>query len=69
MTKCSKEGCKRKLPLTAFACRCNLVFCDHHRPAEEHDCKHNYFVENKTKMEKNLSSIVFTKKETSFQAF
>jgi hypothetical protein len=39
-----------------------------HRPAEEHSCSYDYFKENKSKMEKNLSSIVFTKKETLFQA-
>jgi len=67
MTRCAKDGCKRKLPLTAFACRCNLLYCDVHRPPEEHACKFDYFNDNKAKMEKNLSSIVFTKKELLFQ--
>ena len=68
MARCSKDGCKRKLPLTAFTCRCNLLFCEHHRPPEEHNCSYDYYNENKSKMEANLSSIVFTKKETLFQA-
>lgn len=68
MTRCMKQDCKRKLPLTAFACRCNLLFCDLHRPSDEHHCTYNYYSENKKMMEKNLSSIVYTKKETMFQS-
>jgi len=67
MPRCMKQECKRKLPLTAFACRCNLLFCDLHRPSNEHCCTYDYYNENKKKMEINLSSIVYTKKETMFQ--
>jgi len=62
--RCSKDGCKRKLPLTAFACRCNLVFCDSHRYPEDHTCSYKYYESNKLSMEKNLSSIIYTKKES-----
>jgi len=61
--RCSKEECKRKLPLTAYTCRCNLYFCDSHKSPEDHECSYNYFEENQKKMKENLSSIVFTKKE------
>jgi predicted nucleic acid binding AN1-type Zn finger protein len=59
--RCS--NCKRKLPLTAYACRCNLYFCDTHRLPEEHSCSYNFFEENQKAMKQNLSSIVFTKSE------
>lgn len=61
--RCSKDGCKRKLPLTAFTCRCNLYYCDQHRMPEDHSCSYNYFEENQKLMKSNLSSIVFTKSE------
>jgi hypothetical protein len=63
-SRCSKDGCKRKLPLTAFACRCNLVFCDTHRYPDEHSCSYKFYEINKLSMEKNLSTITFTKKES-----
>ena len=68
MARCMKQDCKRKLPLTAFTCRCNLLFCDLHRASNEHGCTYDYYTENKKMMEKNLSSIVYTKKETMFQS-
>ena len=69
MVRCSKEDCKRKLPLTAFACKCNLLFCDSHRHAEEHACTYDYYNSNKSKIEHNLSSIVFTKKEKQLETY
>ncbi len=34
--------CNKKLPLTAFTCKCTHYFCAGHRPPEEHACKYNY---------------------------
>lgn len=61
--RCSKDECKRKLPLTAFACRCSLYYCDEHRMPEDHSCSYNFYEENQKRLKENLSSIVFTKKE------
>jgi hypothetical protein len=63
MGKCGFEGCKRKIPLTAYPCKCKLVFCDLHRFYKDHKCTYNYFDEGQKRMKDNLSSIVFTKKE------
>jgi len=62
MNRC--ELCKKKLPITAFACKCNKKFCAIHMPSEEHKCSFNYFEEYQKNMKQNLSSVVFTKKET-----
>ena len=56
--------CKKKLSITAFACKCNKKFCNIHNAAEDHKCSFNYFEEYQKNMKHNLSSVVFTKKET-----
>uniref|UniRef100_A0A6C0D787 AN1-type domain-containing protein n=1 Tax=viral metagenome TaxID=1070528 RepID=A0A6C0D787_9ZZZZ len=61
--RCSHNTCKRKLPLTAFTCRCNLYYCDQHRMPEDHSCSYNYFEENQKKMKENLSTIIFKKSD------
>ena len=61
--RCAKEECKRKLPLTAYACKCNVLYCQTHNAPEEHNCSYNYFEENQKRMRTNLSSIIITKKE------
>ena len=68
MRRCSYNTCKRKLPLTAYTCRCKLLFCDTHRYPEEHKCSYDYYEKNKTKLENQLSSTTFTKKDTLFEA-
>jgi predicted nucleic acid binding AN1-type Zn finger protein len=40
--RCNKSGCRKKLGLTAFSCKCGLYYCSEHRPAEEHACTYNY---------------------------
>tara|TARA_Y100000748_G_C15261648_1_gene397010 strand:+ start:296 stop:664 length:369 start_codon:yes stop_codon:yes gene_type:complete len=42
--RCCFEGCRRKLSLTdqSKKCRCNMIFCSHHFPVEEHKCTFDY---------------------------
>lgn len=40
--RCSAAGCKKKLQLTALACRCGPRFCDTHRLPEAHDCTYDH---------------------------
>jgi len=40
--KCSLEGCKKKLKLTDFSCRCDKRFCSIHRMPETHNCSYNF---------------------------
>jgi hypothetical protein len=41
-SRCTAAGCKKKLGLTGFKCRCGEHFCGSHRYAEAHDCKFDY---------------------------
>lgn len=63
MGKCTLDSCKRKLPLTAYACRCKLLYCASHMPPEEHKCTYNFYEEHKKSIARNLSSMTITKKE------
>ena len=42
MQKCSYDGCKKKLSLTTFMCKCTFKYCDKHRIPEDHNCKYDY---------------------------
>ena len=67
-TKNRCTTCKRKLPLTAYACKCNLYFCTNHMidQPEGHKCTYDYYNSEREKMLKNLSTLVYKKKETYF---
>ncbi|CAK9146716.1 unnamed protein product [Ilex paraguariensis] len=38
--RCS--GCRRKVGLTGFRCRCGELFCSEHRYSDRHDCSFDY---------------------------
>ncbi|CAI9781660.1 unnamed protein product [Fraxinus pennsylvanica] len=40
VTRCS--GCRRKVGLTGFRCRCGELFCAEHRYSDRHDCSYDY---------------------------
>lgn len=40
VNRCS--GCKRKVGLTGFRCRCGDMFCSEHRYSDRHDCSYDY---------------------------
>ncbi|CAL0326155.1 unnamed protein product [Lupinus luteus] len=40
VNRCS--GCRRKVGLTGFRCRCGEVFCGEHRYSDRHDCSYDY---------------------------
>lgn len=40
VNRCS--GCRRKLGLTGFRCRCGELFCGEHRYSDRHDCSYDY---------------------------
>jgi len=50
--RCQMEGCKKKLPITAYDCRCEKRFCNLHSSAESHNCTFDY----KAFYRKNLES-------------
>ncbi|TMW88161.1 hypothetical protein EJD97_018970 [Solanum chilense] len=40
--RCSGIGCRRKVGLMPFRCRCGEVFCSEHRYSDRHDCSYDY---------------------------
>ncbi|CAA3029656.1 zinc finger A20 and AN1 domain-containing stress-associated 5-like [Olea europaea subsp. europaea] len=40
VNRCS--GCRRKVGLTGFRCRCGELFCADHRYTDRHDCSYDY---------------------------
>ncbi|XP_057480965.1 zinc finger A20 and AN1 domain-containing stress-associated protein 5-like [Actinidia eriantha] len=40
VNRCS--GCRRKVGLTGFRCRCGELFCSEHRYSDRHDCSFDY---------------------------
>ncbi|CAN4104759.1 unnamed protein product [Withania somnifera] len=42
VNRCSGAGCRRKVGLMPFRCRCGEVFCSEHRYSDRHDCTYDY---------------------------
>ncbi|XP_059649095.1 zinc finger A20 and AN1 domain-containing stress-associated protein 5-like [Cornus florida] len=40
VNRCS--GCRRKVGLTGFRCRCGDLFCSEHRYSDRHECSYDY---------------------------
>jgi hypothetical protein len=40
VNRCS--GCRKKVGLTGFRCRCGELFCAEHRHSDRHDCSYDY---------------------------
>ncbi|XP_075077409.1 zinc finger A20 and AN1 domain-containing stress-associated protein 5 [Nicotiana tabacum] len=40
--RCSGIGCRRKVGLIGFRCRCGDVFCSEHRYSDRHGCSYDY---------------------------
>nr|XP_043631988.1 zinc finger A20 and AN1 domain-containing stress-associated protein 5-like [Erigeron canadensis] len=40
VNRCS--GCKKKVGLIGFRCRCGEMFCSEHRYSDRHDCSYDY---------------------------
>ncbi|KAL7151813.1 hypothetical protein ABFS83_04G056100 [Erythranthe nasuta] len=41
-TRCSGSGCRKRIGLVGFRCRCGDVFCSEHRYSDRHDCSYDY---------------------------
>ncbi|KAK4419531.1 Zinc finger A20 and AN1 domain-containing stress-associated protein 5 [Sesamum alatum] len=42
VTRCSGSGCRKRVGLMGFRCRCGDVFCSEHRYSDRHDCSYDY---------------------------
>jgi lysophosphatidic acid acyltransferase/lysophosphatidylinositol acyltransferase len=40
--RCQLKGCKKKLSITAFDCKCEKRFCNLHTYSENHNCPFDY---------------------------
>ncbi|KAJ0508055.1 putative transcription regulator A20-like family [Helianthus annuus] len=40
VNRCS--GCRKRVGLTRFRCRCGDLFCSEHRYSDRHDCSYDY---------------------------
>ena len=59
---CAAEGCKKKLGLMPFTCKCAKNFCAQHRYATEHNCPHDYRASAKTELLKTMSTAIVAAK-------
>ena len=51
--KCNYEGCKKKIKLTDFPCKCEKYYCKNHKFPNIHNCNYDYkeIFKNKAKIE------------------
>jgi hypothetical protein len=61
--RCQHDGCKVKLMLADFACRCKSFYCSQHRASEIHKCSYDYKTSGKELLTKQMSAVVAEKFE------
>lgn len=54
--RCEMDGCKRKLDLVIFACRCGHYYCNCHRYSDDHACTYDYKQDQKQNLLKLMST-------------
>ena len=59
---CAFDGCKKKLMLTVFACRCEKKYCDLHRHSDNHSCPFDYKANGQAVLLKTMSEAVVCRK-------
>ncbi|XP_073270659.1 zinc finger A20 and AN1 domain-containing stress-associated protein 5-like [Primulina huaijiensis] len=42
VNRCSGSGCRKRIGLMGFRCRCGEMFCSEHRYSDRHDCSYDY---------------------------
>tara|TARA_B110000908_G_scaffold136684_1_gene162025 strand:+ start:922 stop:1203 length:282 start_codon:yes stop_codon:yes gene_type:complete len=52
--RCALSGCKKKLCLASWACKCERKFCVNHRPASKHACSFDWRNQHADFIKKNL---------------
>lgn len=59
--RCQHEGCKVKLMLADFACRCSGFYCSSHRFSEAHKCSFDYKAQGLDTLTKQMQTVAGTK--------
>ena len=59
-SRCSKNGCTKKLKILFYTCKCGDNFCrpDHIHPTEEHNCSYDFKNEGIKLLKKSLVKVV-----------
>jgi len=52
--RCALSGCKKKLCITSWACKCDKKFCVNHQPASKHECSFDWRNQHADFIKKNL---------------
>lgn len=60
--RCCAEGCKTRLTLTDFACKCQKTFCWAHRPCEAHACSFDFRGAAREELLKTMSTPIVAAK-------
>ena len=61
--KCQHDGCKTKLSLSDFACRCKNYYCSSHRYSDIHKCSFDYQATGKDTLAKQNPTVIADKLE------
>lgn len=59
--RCCMEGCKKKLALTDFPCKCGKIHCTQHRASEVHNCTYDYKAVGKEQLTKAMPNVTAKK--------
>ncbi len=59
--RCELAGCRVKLGLTAFPCRCGHKFCASHRCSEAHMCSYDFHAEAQKLLSSQMSKVTGSK--------
>lgn len=59
--RCQHEGCKVKLMLADFACRCSGFYCSQHRFSEAHKCRFDYKGKGLDTLAKQMQAVIGVK--------
>jgi hypothetical protein len=62
VNRCNHSGCKKKLSLTDFPCKCGLTHCSEHRPSEVHNCTYDFKANHNTYLMKTMDKAIVAKK-------
>jgi hypothetical protein len=60
--RCCMEGCKKKLALSDFPCKCGKKHCALHRSPEVHSCNYDFKQSQRDLLLKTMSTAVIAKK-------
>jgi len=59
--RCQYDGCKVKLMLADFACRCSGFYCSSHRFSDSHKCTFDYKGKGLDTLAKQMQAVIGVK--------